>query len=80
MAKIAPININGKIMLFLSWGRLLAGWKNKTIKVVAMISLNKPMVSGVAEVNLIKTGIPAIKINVVAASTPIGILSGFCFN
>ncbi len=80
MANNAPININGKIMLFLSWTKLLTGLSIKTNKAVATLSLNKPIVSGVAEVNFIKTGTPAIKIRVIAASVLICIFSVFCFN
>ena len=38
---------------------------------VATLKRNMPIVSGFAEVNLIHTGIPAIKINVIAASIPV---------
>lgn len=80
MANNAPININGKTMLFLNWTKRLVGLRNKTNKAVATLSLNKPIVSGVAEVNFIKTGTPAIKINVITASAPIFVLLGLPTN
>jgi len=74
MENKTPINSNGKIMLLVKGFEALDGLKKIAIRAVANVNRNRPMVSGVAEVNFTNTGTPAINSNVVTASMPICIL------
>ncbi len=61
----------GKIIFLVKVRALLNGRKITTNNKVATLKRNKPMVKGVADVNFIHTGTPAIRISEIAASKPI---------
>ena len=75
-----PIDINGKTILFEIALAAFVGLTKIAIRSVASDNLNKPIVTGFAEVNFINTGTPAISSKVIAASKPICMFPSFNFN
>ena len=74
MAKNNPISIIGIIILFRKSEERVAGLKTRIKSVAATPNRNIPIVNVLASVNLMNTGIPAINMSVMAASTPMVIL------